>query len=274
MLVHQSPPKKLRNRNRSKHERAWIRRLQKLPTGVSELVIRRIVKGDPLRHIAQYLHKIEPDLSEETFRKWLAVLAKQVKSELPKGESADEVFKAIEDLYAAAGAEEESSDETSPKTKPGQSVSKRVKLAVTRAIEDLKAERMLRYAWVIQQRRVDKMLDEEGSTGILSPRGHREITALTKIAVALMQHDFGIKLMSQKGGGIPNFRTDAMLSKKEPVADPPAQPSEEECQRLAQEFFDAIRGESAAENDLDAEKDENYGESAAPRSRKTGKPKS
>jgi hypothetical protein len=50
-----------------------------LPPGVFDLVVRRIAKGDPVRQIARYLHGVDPDVAEDTFRKWLNALAKQVR---------------------------------------------------------------------------------------------------------------------------------------------------------------------------------------------------
>jgi hypothetical protein len=44
---------------------------------LSTLGILQQSKNDPLSQFAQYLHGIEPDIAEETFRKWLHVLAKQ-----------------------------------------------------------------------------------------------------------------------------------------------------------------------------------------------------
>jgi hypothetical protein len=75
----------------------------------------------------------------------------------------------------------------------------RAQAAVARAIKDLDAEKMLRYVWVVQQKRVEEMVAEEESTGIFFPRGYKNISALTDIAKAIMLHEFGIKLMKQKG---------------------------------------------------------------------------
>jgi hypothetical protein len=72
-----------------------------VPTGVFDLIVRRIVNSDPLWHIAQYLRGIRPGVSEATFRKWLQALAKQIKVELAQKKTGDQVLEAIEDFDKA-----------------------------------------------------------------------------------------------------------------------------------------------------------------------------
>lgn len=229
------------NASRAKREQVWIRRLRNMPPGVFDPLVRRIVKGDPLRHIAQYLHGIKPDLSEETFRKWLQVLAKQVKAELELNKNVDQVQKAIED-FNAAKADGQFADVESPAANVSTRVSKRLKAAVARAIKDLDSENMLKYVWVLELERFEAMREVEKSTGILFPQGDKHVSALTKIAVATMEHEMGIALMKQKGGGVPKVKELFEIPRPK-TADAPDKPFS------AQDFFDAIRGNGRSEDE-------------------------
>jgi hypothetical protein len=68
---------------------------------VFDLIVRRIVNRDPLWHVARYLRGIRPGVSEETFRKWLQTLAKQIKVELAHKKTGDQALQAIEDFDKA-----------------------------------------------------------------------------------------------------------------------------------------------------------------------------
>jgi hypothetical protein len=83
--------------SRANQERVWMARLSALPPGVFDLTIKRIAKGDPVRQVARYLHSVDPGVAEETLRKWLNVLAKQVRELLAEKKTVDEAVKLIEE---------------------------------------------------------------------------------------------------------------------------------------------------------------------------------
>lgn len=188
---------------RCNRERSSIERLRELPPGVFDLVVKRIAKGDALTQIAKYLHTIQPDFAEETFRKWLHDLAKRVRQFLAEETNIDDVAKTIED-FSTANTEAASPAVGRP---PGPSAGgiQRLKATVKRACEDINAEMMLRYSWAIQQKRVDKMVDLEGRLGVVLPALHKEIDTLKGIAEALTKLEMGTALMKRKGGGIPDL---------------------------------------------------------------------
>jgi hypothetical protein len=194
----------------ARQEKRWITRLRKLPPDVFNLVVRRIMTGEPLKKIARHLHDVIPDVAEETFRKSLRVLAKQVRAGLVDRKSIDEILEDIDD-FDKARTEGALADSQAPRT-PSAGSSKRLKATVNRAILDIRAEEMLKYAWVIQQKRVDKMMDLEADQGIVLPGLHKEIATLTAIAEAVTKHEVGIALMKRKGNGIPELNTTDKLS--------------------------------------------------------------
>jgi hypothetical protein len=69
---------------------------------------------------------------------------------------------------------------------------------VEQAGDDLTSERILKYAFLIQQERVDELRATEKKLGTLMPFGHREITALTRIGEALGKLQLGEALMRGK----------------------------------------------------------------------------
>jgi hypothetical protein len=56
-------------------------------------------------------------------------------------------------------------------------------------MQELEAERMMRYGWVMQQGRVERMVAAEQEMGYTHPRGQKDVAALMRIAQRLMKCD-------------------------------------------------------------------------------------
>jgi hypothetical protein len=189
---------------RCNHERSSIAHLRELPPGMFDLVVKRIAKGDPLTQIAKSLHTIQPDFAEETFRKWLHDLAKQVRQLLTEETNIDDVAKTIEDRSAANTEAEPPALGRPPG--PAAGGAKRLKATVKQACEDITAEMMLKYLWANEQKRFDKMMDLETRMGVVSPALHKEIDTMRGIAEALAKLEMGTAMMKRKWGVIPDPR--------------------------------------------------------------------
>jgi hypothetical protein len=74
---------------------------------------------------------------------------------------------------------------------------------VEQAGDDLTAEKILKYAFLIQQQRVDELRATEKKLGIIMPFGHREITTLIRIGEALSKCESGANTMRGKNPGVP-----------------------------------------------------------------------
>jgi hypothetical protein len=77
----------------------------------------------------------------------------------------------------------------------------RIKENVDRAMQELEAERMMRYGWVMQQGRVERMVAAEQEMGYTHPRGHKDVAALMRIAQRLMKYDLDRSAWRCRVGG-------------------------------------------------------------------------
>jgi hypothetical protein len=75
---------------------------------------------------------------------------------------------------------------------------------------DITTEDMLRYRWIAQLKRVDRMIEHEKSYGVTSLGVHREIIALSKMAEGIIKRQ-----IKQKGARNLNLNAEGGLSKEE-----------------------------------------------------------
>jgi len=157
---------KLRKSDRLPGVPLWQSQLRNLPPGVYDSIVQRILKGDALLAIAKSLHTIKPEIPTENCRKYLRMLQNNVNDVVK--------FQGIDTAKSATAL-------------PG--TLDRLTATVTRATLDINSDQMLRYAFALQQKRVDNMVDLEERTGLMCAGGYREIITLKEIAEAVMKRE-------------------------------------------------------------------------------------
>jgi hypothetical protein len=187
--------------SRGHQERVWMARLRALPPGVFDLTLKRIAQGDPIRQVARYLHGVDPDVAEETFQKWLRVLAKQLRELLAEKKTVDEAVKIIKE--SSVTSDEGASSAGRPPV-PSAGSSQRLKAIVNNVDKDLRSEMMFKFLWATEQRRLGKMLDLEEKLGVLLPNVPKEIDTLRSIAESLLTVEMGRWALMQ-GGYVPEM---------------------------------------------------------------------
>jgi hypothetical protein len=199
---------------RAKQERIWLARLRALPNGVFDLVVRRITKGDSIFSIAKYLCTVAPEYSVASYRKYLTILADDIRTMVEQKQKANREQNEIDEFNQAkqhATVVEPPPEPESPSTKPLSAI----RCTVNRAIRDLQSEDLLKYTWITQQKRVDEMVLLEQRMGFKFPWGDRAIAELRKIAEAIFKHEIGTALLLRKGAGVP---TSIDIDKLSPTA--------------------------------------------------------
>jgi hypothetical protein len=184
---------------RERRERFWIAKLERLPC--FEQIVKRLVDGQSISSVARWARVLGMDCelknaSLETWRKYINALSIRIRTNMearpelrPKPTQAiiDEV-KAQADAYDV------------PLTENGRKLWR----LVEKAAKELNAEIILKYLFVVQERRVDKLLELEKKMGLLLPEGYKELAVLTKIAAEIRKYEVGNLCMNCQRHKAPN----------------------------------------------------------------------
>jgi hypothetical protein len=171
----------------AKH-RIWISRLKDLPGGTFEIIVKRLMQGDSKLAMSKWLANLNSEYSAHSYRKFLTVLDVDIQGLITAKEKAIETQMEIDahrDKLVKIEIEKHLNKQM-PEV-PSAKQFRRLDATVDEQVMNLDAERMLRYAWVTQQRRVDSMVAMEQQMGFLHRGGDREMKALTHIASELMK---------------------------------------------------------------------------------------
>lgn len=148
------------------------------------------------RHLVLQLTKRLEDmiLEEDTLRKNdAAKLRATGVEELPTDKKTVEEMKVTEDLGTATNGQPPTAEaNVSPILNP----------AMTKEILEMPAMELLRYCRVIQQGRVDTMIEQEDRLALTFPRGHEQIYALSKISDAVERYEIAILEKNLGGFGV------------------------------------------------------------------------
>jgi hypothetical protein len=151
-------------------------------------MVKRLVGGQSVSSVARWARSLGmdcelKDAGLETWRKYVTALSIRIRATLeaqpeirPKPTQA-----IIDEVRAQADAYDV------PLTENGRKLLR----LVEKAAKELNAEIMLKYLFVIQERRVDKLLELEEKMGLLLPEGYKELAVLTKIATEVRKHEVG-----------------------------------------------------------------------------------
>jgi len=185
-------PKPLTTRER--RERLWIKKLERLPC--FEQMVKKLVGGQSVSSVARWGRSLGldcelKDAELETWRKYVTALSIRIRATLEaRPEIRPKPSRAIiEDVKAQADAY------GVPLTENGQKLWRQIE----KATEELNAEMMLKYLFVIQRDRVEKTRELEKKTGLLLPKGYKELRVLTKIAAEVRKCEIGDLCMNCRG---------------------------------------------------------------------------
>lgn len=63
--------------------------------------------------------------------------------------------------------------------------------SIKKASKELDAETMLKYCFIVQMRRVEKLLKLEEKTGLLLPQGYKELAVARNMAAVMRRYEVG-----------------------------------------------------------------------------------
>lgn len=209
-LISKKPPT-----TRERRERFWIKKLERLPC--FEQMVKRLVGGQSVSSVARWARSLEMDCELknaglETWRKYINSLSIRIRINLEarpeiKPKAVKEI---IEDVKANAGAYDV------PLTENGR----RLWRLVEKAAKQLNAETMLKYCFVIQQRRVEEMVAIEQKMGMLIPDGYKNVAVLKDIAAEVLKHKLGQLAMRGKNPPTSSSLSDAVFPQEDPKSMP------------------------------------------------------
>ena len=191
------------NLARKGKEHVWVSNLRNMPKGVFELIVKRLAQGDSIRQIAKYCNAVKPENSIETYRKWLVPLDKTVSAQVAERKAALNAQKAIDDYYREKEKMRKALETQQVEKELSAREVKQLKANITRAIMDINSAELIRDAWLMQRRRVERMAAIEEKLGYVLPDSHKQMDSLSKIIELVLKHELGIALLTRKGADVP-----------------------------------------------------------------------
>jgi hypothetical protein len=183
-----------------KTDRIWIAKLKsELGKEILQQVIHRMLKGDSMRELALYCHRVNSNYSPHTYRKWLQVLEHNSVSERRKQNADQDAIHAFNTTKAAL--------RTPPQPElipdgPSDANLRWLKRNVTKEWKSVDTENMLKFSWIQAQQTVEKLAKFGGPDMLPHPDIYKALAELRKIAIAHMQFEFRVKLL-KRGDGDP-----------------------------------------------------------------------
>jgi hypothetical protein len=173
-----------------RREYLWIAKLRRLPDGMFEQAVKKLLSGWGPSAVAKWLVESRPDVPEfqglqfPTYKKYLCVLNLRLKREA-QGVTRNDVS-ALAGVAALAEVERQRAAVLNGDRVTVQPI-KKIWSVVTRAVEKLDAEIALKYAFITQVARVEMMreLEKKTPTLIFSHQGQNEICVLKEIGAEL-----------------------------------------------------------------------------------------
>jgi hypothetical protein len=183
---------------KSKTDRMWISKLKnELGDEIFQHVVHRMLKGDSMRELALYCHRVNSNYLPETYRKWLRVLQHNSLSERRERDASQIAINAFNTAKAALRSE--TREEKIPDG-PSDTSLRWLKRNVTKEWKSIDTENMLKFSWIQAQQTADKLMDLGNRSGLPHPDIFKALAELRKIAVAHMQFEFRVKLLKRNDG--------------------------------------------------------------------------
>jgi hypothetical protein len=188
--------------NKTKLERLYVARLRELfGNEVFQNIIERILKGDSVREIALYCHKIKPQYSDHYYRKWLRALKQQADGPIAKYREQDHAQKAIEEFNKLKAKPNSLVAKTEIEA-PSYEVMRRLHRNVNKETRKNNVNKALQYLWYAGQKRLDRMMDIEDNMGVQLPNGHKSLEVLNKIVGTMLRYELGVAGLKRGDGEV------------------------------------------------------------------------
>ncbi|MGB2887273.1 MAG: hypothetical protein WBC04_06235 [Candidatus Acidiferrales bacterium] len=217
---------------RERFEHIWIGKLRRLPC--FEQIVKRLADGRSVQGVARWLQELNPegelkDVGFHTWRKYLYALKMRIEQNMAGVERKNPeplAYKAvIEEFERQKEGEFQGKDDLPP-------AAEKIRHVVTDAVKKLDAATMLRYCFMVQQGRVETMLEIERKMKFLIPDGHKNLAVLKDIATDVMKLEIGEQWMRGRPAPLSGPYPDGSLPHPAPA----------ELSPMAQEVakFDAV----------------------------------
>jgi hypothetical protein len=156
---------------------AYLAELRKQPPSVFDFLVRRLTHGDSINQVTKYLYSLKTNPSSfRTCRAQITALSKEIDGEVQVQRDSAEHRRALAEFNEAREAAMRAYV-PEPNSPPKMTL-QRFDSIMVRGVRDKLAEELLRGLWLIQQQRVDRMVDYEESQQTILPHGHYNIAEL------------------------------------------------------------------------------------------------
>jgi hypothetical protein len=178
---------------REKNEQFHVRALRRHP--YFDQIVKRIVEGKKATSIARWCKSSASkadgvkDYTFFTWRLYVTTLRRRIKVLLKDVDIREPTPELIESLVDQIRRDNylPIQDKKSDSQPPTRSISTSLKIA----IEEVEAEKILKFAFLAQCNRLEKLLTREEKTGVLEKNGYKEILVLVAIGAALGKLELG-----------------------------------------------------------------------------------
>jgi hypothetical protein len=183
---------------KSKTDRMWISKLKnELGDEIFQHVVHRMLKGDSMRELALYCHRVNSNYFPETYRKWLRVLEHNTVSGRRERDASQAAINAFNTAKAALRP---STQMAIIPDGPSDASLRWLERNVTKEWKSVDTENMLKFSWIQTQQTVDKLVDFGNRSGLPHPDIYKALAELRKIAIAHMQFEFRVKVLKRDDG--------------------------------------------------------------------------
>jgi hypothetical protein len=174
---------------REQREHLWIAKMRRL--SCFNQIVKKFVDGQGVAIVARWCHELNPegefqDIALETWRKYLTALSIRVKSQSGKTKRIK-----TEPLAYRLVMDEVRRQQEVIADVPAPNPAGPIWSVVKKAARELDAETMLRYCFAVQLERVEALVEFERKMKLVTPRGHKEIRVLAKIASEIQKCEIG-----------------------------------------------------------------------------------
>jgi hypothetical protein len=185
----------------------WAKSFRKLTQPVFDGLIRRLLNGESVYSISLWLHDVAPREARcglSTWRRNVSHLRDHLKLHIERRkENALPNVAVQQEIISKFGKERE--DQLALEALQRKPIEE-IKRVVSRAMSELDAMMILKFAFLIQKERVDEMRELEKKIKMPMKGGYKEIEVMKSIGAEIAKIEMGNTLMRLKGAvPVPSF---------------------------------------------------------------------
>jgi len=167
-------------------EKMWLLKLRRLVCYPE--IVKRLTNHESIHSVTRWLERSNAGgrhLCSESWRRYVTVLKREIEKARPKVLEVEQQA-TVADIKEVQNIIEEEVAEM-PLSPQGLALFKQVQ----KAMKTLHAENMLKFSFVIQQQRVQRLLNMENVTGVLARDGYKEIETLANLSAQVLRFELG-----------------------------------------------------------------------------------